>query len=305
MEKKCLQCSETYETNNKKQKYCSEICQYDSYRKLRVNRITTTCSFCGVEFETLPNKLKTGKSKYCSRTCKDNHQKFTYSGSNNPTYGKIYDEKYLKRKSDMMKTFWEDESYRKKVNEGRIRFFLENGYHVGANKSSIDKRKNTMYERYGIYHNWNGQFGTRKCDKTTIDKYGKSSTELLSEYSRYFGKKTDIEELFEHLLIDLEIPYQYRYRIYDKKKKDFWFREYDFLIVNTKILIEVDGDYWHGNVEKFEVLSEFQKEVIMKDKIKEDFAKKHGYTIVRFWGSDIKKDINELKNKIIEICQKK
>ena len=70
---------------------------------------------------------------------------------------------------------------------------------------------------------------------------------MLIDYSHYYNKKTDIEKMFEIILEELGIPFQCKFRIYDKEKVNFWFREYDFLILNTNVLIEVDGDYWHGN----------------------------------------------------------
>jgi len=94
------------------------------------------------------------------------------------------------------------------------------------------------------------------------------------------------------------------FRIYDNNKVDFWFKEYDFLILNTDILIEVDGDYWHGNEDVFKDLSKFQKTVRKNDEIKENFANLEGYSIVRFWGKDIKKNKDEVKNKMKKIWEK-
>ena len=74
--------------------------------------------------------------------------------------------------------------------------------------------------------------------------------------------------------------------------------------MNSNILIEIDGDYWHGNKNIFNEISEFQKSVQENDKIKEKFAIKNGYEIVRFWGSDVKNKKEEVINKIKEIWEK-
>jgi very-short-patch-repair endonuclease len=42
----------------------------------------------------------------------------------------------------------------------------------------------------------------------------------------------------------------------------------------------------------------------MDDRIKENFAISKGYDVVRFWGSDIKKNRYEVKNKLKEIWEK-
>jgi very-short-patch-repair endonuclease len=304
MEKQCEICYKNYKPRKKEQKFCSVECQYESYRKPKIEKVLTTCNFCGVEFSTLPNRLLTGKDKYCCRECKDRHQVYIYSGSNNPTYGLKQSEEQKNNTSIRTKKLWENEEYRNKVKNGVSKFIKKNGYFPGTDENSKRKRRQTMVERYSIPHNWVGKYGERDCDKTTLDIYGKTSVQMLIDYSHYYNKKTDIEKIFEIMLEELEIPFQSKFRLYDKEKVDFWFKEYDFLILDTNILIEVDGDYWHGNEEIFEELTNFQKSVQVNDNIKEKFANTKGYYVVRFWGSDVKKNSQEVKNRIKEIWKK-
>jgi very-short-patch-repair endonuclease len=304
MEKHCEICNKNYKPRRKEQRFCSVECQYESYRKPKIERILTTCNFCGVEFSALPNKLLRGKDKYCCRQCKDSHQVHLYSGSNNPTYGLKQSEEQKNNTSIRSKKLWENEEFRNKVKHSMDEFVNKNGYYPGSDIESKEKRKHTMLKKFGVSHNWNGKYGERKCDKTTLETYGKTSVDFLSEYSHQYSKKTSIEVIFEQILQELNIPYQMKYRIYDKEKVNFWFKEYDFYIINTNILVEVDGDYWHGNENKFSDLSDFQKQVKINDKIKEDFAKSKGFVIVRFWEEMINKNINEVKKQINEIWEK-
>jgi len=103
MEKQCEICNKNYKPIKKEQRFCSVECQYESYRTPKINRVLTTCNFCGVEFSTLPNRLLKGKDKYCCRDCKDNHQKIIYSGTNNPTYGLTHTEEWKKNASIRVK----------------------------------------------------------------------------------------------------------------------------------------------------------------------------------------------------------
>jgi very-short-patch-repair endonuclease len=304
MEKHCEICNKKYNARRKEQKYCSVQCQYESYRKTKIEKVKTICLFCEKEFYTLPNKLKKGKSKYCCRKCKDNHQKNIYTGSSNPSYERVITDSEKKIRSEITKKLWQQEDYKQKIKKGISSFVEKNGHWPGTNEDSKMKRKQTLLDKFGFEHNWVGKYGERKCDNTTLKLYGKTSVEMLNEYSHYYGKKTDIELIFEELLIELSIPYQVKFRIYDKKRINFWFREYDFLLLDTSILIEVDGDYWHGNENIFEQLSDFQKSVKENDKIKEEFAIKNGYKILRFWGEDIKNKKEQVKNKIKELWQK-
>ncbi len=304
MENTCLICSKVFKARRAQQKYCSVECQHISYRKPKVQKVTTSCSFCSNEFTVLPNKLLNGKGKYCSRECKDKHQKTLYSGVNNPAYGTKMSEDRKKMTSIRNKKLWESEEFKSKRKKIMLEFVQKNGYYPGTDPESRIKAKTTMKKKYGKEHNWLGRYGTRKCDKTTLSKYGKTSAELLIEYSHHYGKETDIEKLFEKILEELTIPYLKKFRIYDKLKVNFWFREYDFLILDSKILVEVDGDYWHGNQAKFEQLSEFQEKVQNDDIIKQKFAEKNGYQVVRFWGSDIKEKYETVKNEFFELWQK-
>jgi very-short-patch-repair endonuclease len=304
MEKECEVCGKNYKPKRKIQKYCSVECQHESYRQPKIEKVTTLCGFCNKEFLILPNKLLTGKGKYCSRKCKDTHQKFIYSGTNNPTYGIKQSEEQKSKTSIRTKKLWESEEYRDKIKKGVSNYVQKFGHYPATSDESKRKRKKTMIEKYGVSHNWVGEYGKRKCDISTIRIYGETSLQILANYNHYYGKKTDIEKLFEKILEELEIPFQSKFRIYDKEKVNFWYKEYDFLLVNTKILIEVDGDYWHGNQNIFNELSDFQKSVQINDEIKEKFATTKGYDVVRFWGSDVKKNIDDVKNKIKEIWEK-
>jgi very-short-patch-repair endonuclease len=303
MEKECNLCKKIYNTKNKKQKYCSVECQHNSYKVQKTERVTSTCKFCGKDFLILPYKIKDGKGKYCSRECKDTHQKYIYSGQSNPLWGRKHTNEWKKQLSERTKKNWQSEEYRNKVKNSILKFFEKNGYHPGTNQKSKEKRKKTMIEKYGVEHNWKGKYGQRKCDKTTLEIYGKSAAQMLIEYTHYFNKKTDIEQIFENILIEVGIPFQMKYRLYDKKKINFWFREYDFFILDSNILIEVDGDYWHGNENIFENLSDFQKQIKENDIVKENFAISKGFRIIRFWGSEVKENKEQIKNKLLKLWE--
>jgi len=304
MVKECLMCHKIYNAKKETQKYCSVDCQHQSYRVQKVDRIKRICLRCGSEFLKIPSKANDKYGKYCCRKCKDEHQKEIYQGEKNPSWNRIIPFEEKKLRSTIMKEKWKDDVFRNKIKNGMMDSFKKNGVWPGTSEDSKMKRKMTMIKTYGVEHNWIGKYGERKCDKTTLEIYGKSSLDILCDYTHYFNKKTDIETIFQNLLDEMNIQNQPKFRIYNENRNEFYYREYDFLIKNTNILIEVDGDYWHGNNEKFHPLSEFQQEIRRKDKIKEEFARRKGYEVIRFWETDIKKNINIIKNKINKICQK-
>jgi very-short-patch-repair endonuclease/predicted DNA-binding protein YlxM (UPF0122 family) len=103
------------------------------------------------------------------------------------------------------------------------------------------------------------------------------STLKNAHKKRIIGYKTDIEKKFEQWCIDNNIKYEFQYIIENNP------HNYDFYIKGTKILIELDGDYWHSFPESKHI-----------DNWYDNKAKEIGYTVYRFLGSDIKKYGNSL-----------
>jgi very-short-patch-repair endonuclease len=80
----------------------------------------------------------------------------------------------------------------------------------------------------------------------------------------------------------------------------------DFAIPNLKIVIECDGDYWHSNplIYNLDSLDNRQIKKLELDKRKDLYLLENGWEILRFYETDIKRDIKEcisiIKKKIKE-----
>jgi DNA mismatch endonuclease (patch repair protein) len=77
----------------------------------------------------------------------------------------------------------------------------------------------------------------------------------------------------------------------------------DFVFPNHKLVVECDGDFWHANPLKYagKPLKQAQKNTLAKDKSKNAYIKKvdsGSWTLLRFWESDIKKDVKSCVDKI-------
>ena len=111
-----------------------------------------------------------------------------------------------------------------------------------------------------------------------------------------------LEEDFAHEFLDkLHINYQWQFEAKDIQ------RFYDFYLPDSNILIEIDGDYYHANPEKYDVnnwdsLTPTQKRDIAVDNLKNKWALLHGIPIYRFWENDIRhkpeKVLKELKETV-------
>lgn len=113
-------------------------------------------------------------------------------------------------------------------------------------------------------------------------------------------KKSKIEEKVEEWLKNNNIDYDYSC-IIGSGENCF---QYDFIIHNKRILIEVQGDYWHANPKLFNedgsdgkrILNDIQKEKIERDIKKKEFAESKNFNVIYIWESDI----NNCDYKVLE-----
>lgn len=106
-------------------------------------------------------------------------------------------------------------------------------------------------------------------------------------------KGTKPEKAFAELLKEVGIEFIFQYPVPWKKG---WKKWYDFYIPEKKLLIEVDGIYWHGKGIKTGQLNEQQWNTRRNDRLKNYLAKSRGYSLKRIWSSEIK-SLNYIKVK--------
>ena len=62
----------------------------------------------------------------------------------------------------------------------------------------------------------------------------------------------------------------------------------DVMIEN--LIIQADGDYWHGHPDRFPILTSRQKRQRKRDRAQDAYLHACGYTVVRIWESDMSHD---------------
>jgi len=78
---------------------------------------------------------------------------------------------------------------------------------------------------------------------------------------------------------------------------------FDYYLNDYDIIVEVDGDFYHCNPEKYPIpIYEVQKLTVKNDKYKNNLCKKYNKTLIRYWEKDINERpewvITDLKEKI-------
>lgn len=102
---------------------------------------------------------------------------------------------------------------------------------------------------------------------------------------------SDIEQEVEDILKMLKVDYKKQVVL----GTAFKFRA-DFVVGD--VVIEVNGDYWHGNPEIYAEPTPMQQTALEKDELKKEYFRTLGYYVYEIWESELREDKQEVTNKI-------
>ncbi len=108
-------------------------------------------------------------------------------------------------------------------------------------------------------------------------------------------KKTWPELEFERLLEDLGVEFRTQEIVGGKI--------FDFYIPSENLLVEIDGDYWHGNPKYYARPNKMQNTNRKNDRKKNLIAEQNGYKISRVWESDLKDNFGIQKGRFKRILK--
>ena len=295
----CKTCNKEISCTEKKaktKKYCSAKCQIQGSKIQKVPRIIIKCMNCNKEIITTKNRIEKHGRNSCSVKCRNSLLKTKYLGEGNPMYGTKLSDERIKQISDTSKKIWKNQTFREHIKECAKNYYEINKYYYGNSPESNNKRKESYIKNYGVDHNWKNKENKKKCDDTCVEKYGKTSFELMKD-ALHKNKNTSIETKIQNILNINNIKYIKQFEIKYKKT----FKVFDFFIPELNLLIEADGDYWHANPMLYKKLTKVQESNVKNDKIKNKLAKKQNFILLRFWGSDIIK--KEFESTLLQIIK--
>lgn len=191
-----------------------------------------------------------------------------------------------------------------------------------------NKKEQTFLNHYGVDNIWKLQGYNKKCAELHPESHcehmkklceGRNNfwnnitkeqlNELVKKISKtkekngFFNSK--LENRFCEILNSLNISYIRQFHLKGST------HPYDFRLLNTKIIIEINGDYWHANPLKYNENDYIQypriglikvKDVWENDKKYINHANNCGFKVINIWEDTMNKMTNEeLSNYFINL----
>lgn len=214
-----------------------------------------------------------------------------YEGKNNPFYGKTHSEETKKILSKKCARFGADNPFYGKTHKSETKKKIKLGGDNYRSKLTSREKKlisNRTKEQQKLLYKNN--------PKDYIEKRRKAG--LASAKSDKNYKMNKLEKKFQDILFGLGHEFEYSVIIN--------YMQFDFGNKDKRILIEINGDYWHGNPKFYgknkRQLNETQLNKKKIDKKKQSFAKEYGFKLLTFWEYDIYNNeeniVETLKNEI-------
>lgn len=163
------------------------------------------------------------------------------------------------------------------------------------NISKIRKKQLSDPKNHPFFGKHHTQETKEKISKEHIDScryvgsnnpmFGKTHTPETIKKIMSHRPMNKLERLVADELDKLSISYYFQYFITENGVC----KSYDFKIKGKPLILEIDGDFWHGNPNTNNHHIHV-KTTILNDKLKEEMAGKRGIKVIRLWESDINND---------------
>jgi G:T-mismatch repair DNA endonuclease (very short patch repair protein) len=116
----------------------------------------------------------------------------------------------------------------------------------------------------------------------------------MTKAANLVKKNSSIEVKIENFLLEEKIAF-----IKQHRKSKFVF---DFFIEKANLVIECQGDYWHANPAKYDILklNKVQEKNVERDIRKKQYLKENSINSLFFWECEIHKNFNYVKETIIK-----
>lgn len=249
-ERACLQCGEPFTVYpSRPDKFCSPACYHEHQKKPPTTYGEFTCEMCGKAFTKTNRKYST---RFCSKSCSSRHNGLNTRG--------VQITKHCERC-------------------GKPFVVVPSRAHVRhcSMKCEADRRRETWG---GPTHpRWSRvEMTCEVCGKVCmvkrchVDRFRACSRRCASTISKINQPTvSSIERIMADRFAAAGLSFKQQFQIA--------YYVVDFAFPDARLVVEVDGDYWHS-------LPKVQR----VDKSKNTYLSRHGWRLVRLAESDIKRD---------------
>lgn len=162
------------------------------------------------------------------------------------------------------------------------------------NKIAMNKKKNTMLDKYGYISAFSSNETQNKCKETMIQKYGCSNPMVcnFSLFKKYNGTRSSYEQLLKDAFEKNNISYKYEYN------KDTRYPYYcDFYLSEKDIFIEING-FWMHNTHWFDKNNKNDRKILKQWKEKSKTSSRMVAAIQVWTKHDVEKRNCAKQNKL-------
>ena len=166
---------------------------------------------------------------------------------------------------------------------------------MSSNHADVSGEKNRFW---GNRHSENSKNEIRKYRinwwKTASEEQKKIAKDALMRGVKTMrsGAYTKPEQIVADVLYLEDVEFEHNAPLYGKFYVDF--------LLSDGTIIEVFGDYWHGNPKVFPKLTETQKKQQAKDRSRVAYLRKCGHKVVVFWEKELKENSLIVINRLYE-----
>lgn len=173
-------------------------------------------------------------------------------------------------------------------------------------KEIKDKKVQSCLDTYGVTNNFKSKEIMKQAFKTRILKYG---AEYLPQTEHFWKNRNDqkgflrskphqqVEKLLQNANISFISEPFHKFTKFNPILMYKYSPRPDILIEDYKLVIEVQGDYWHANPtlhKEDEIFNTVYgplkaKEIWVKDQIRKEHIESFGYKVIYIWTSDLER----------------
>lgn len=292
IKKLCLNCKKEFETYYSK--FCSRKCYWETGRGSNT-KTHTEKSLKGL-LEYYKSEKGKEEKKIRNKKISDSHKVY-YNDAEINLLRTYLEAGYIRNKRTLNAKITNRVSYKALINTLKLYPELNSLYlkNIGELPSIIQNMSLEEWEQFK--YNFAKYNVTEFCEKFNFSpKSHLRIRKLLNIYpNRYWRlNETKPEKIIEELLIKYNIAYEKQVKL-GKYIADFKI---------GKIIIEIQGDYWHGNPKFYseENLNNMQKKHKIRDIFKKEYYLNSGYFLIEIWENEINKKIEKIE-KLIKIIK--